>query len=107
MDSSTSSRCSSGVCRCICGGCGFGCRCVLVEVCSCCFLSGRTSDLSLVGISECREVSKSLDSRQKKVGASSYGGEGRQTGDFFPERAPRDFEFQRAVLVADDRIALV
>ena len=38
-DSSTSSRCSRGVCPpCICGRCGFGCRCGPVLVCSWLFL---------------------------------------------------------------------
>src|SRR5262245_22718300 len=54
-----------------------------------------------------REVSKRLDAGQEEVGSASYGREGRQTGDLFPDRALRDLVLQRAVMVADDRISLI
>ena len=54
-----------------------------------------------------REISKRLDAREEEVGSASHGGEGRQAGDFFADRPLRDFEFERAVLSADDRVALV
>ncbi len=57
--------------------------------------------------SDAREVSKRLDAGQEEVGAASDGGEGRQPCDLLPDRPLRDLEFQRAVLLADDRIALV
>ena len=58
-------------------------------------------------IIQCREVSKPLDAGEKEVGAASHGGEGRQAGDFFADWALGDFVFERAVLRADDRVALV
>src|SRR5580700_4104807 len=58
-------------------------------------------------IIQCREVSKRLDAREEEVGAASHGGEGRQAGDFFADRALRDFVFERAVLSANDRVAFV
>src|SRR6476646_755126 len=58
-------------------------------------------------IIQCSEVSKRLDPGEKEVGAASYGGEGRQAGDFFADWALGDFKFERAVLVADDRVAFV
>ena len=54
-----------------------------------------------------REVSKRLDAREEEVGAASHGGEGRQAGDFFADRALGDFVFERAVLSANDRVAFV
>ena len=42
-------------------------------------------------IIQCREVSKRLDAREEEVGAASHGGEGRQSGDFFADRAFGDF----------------
>src|SRR5947209_19395315 len=65
---------------------------------------------ALIGSSPCcytREVAKGPLARQEEVGAASYGGEGRQPFDHFPDRPLRDFEFQRAVVGADDRIAFV
>src|SRR6478609_996006 len=58
-------------------------------------------------IIQCSEVSKRLDPGEKEVGAASYGGEGRQAGDFFADWALGDFVFERAVLIADDRVAFV
>jgi hypothetical protein len=54
-----------------------------------------------------REVAERLDAGEEEVGAPPDGGEGRQPGDPPPDRALRDLEFQGAVLVADDRVALV
>ena len=56
---------------------------------------------------QCREVSKRLDAREEEVGAASHSGEGRQAGDCFADRTLWDFEFERAVLSADDRVAFV
>src|SRR4029077_6304730 len=44
---------------------------------------------------------------QEKIRAASDRREGRQTGDPLADRTPRDFEFQRAVLMADDRVAFI
>src|SRR5262245_18203846 len=54
-----------------------------------------------------REVAKRLESREEKVRASSHRSERRQAGNLFPNRALRDLVLQRAVMIADDRIALV
>ena len=58
-------------------------------------------------VGKCREISKRLDAGEEKVSAASHGGEGRQAGDLFADRTLGDFEFERAVLMADDRVALV
>src|SRR5262249_23929997 len=51
---------------------------------------------------QCRKVSKGLDAGEKKVGAASDRGEGRQTDNLLADRTFGDFEFQRPVLVTDD-----
>ena len=56
---------------------------------------------------QCREVLKSLDAGEEEVGAASHSREGRQASNFFADRTLGDFVFERAVLCADDRIALV
>jgi hypothetical protein len=48
-----------------------------------------------------------FDTGQEKVGATPHGSEGRQSGDFFSDWTLRDLKFECAVLVADDRIALI
>jgi hypothetical protein len=55
----------------------------------------------------CCDVSKRLEARHKKVGPTSDGREGWQTGDFLSDGALRDFVFERAILGADDRVAFV
>lgn len=52
-------------------------------------------------MSRCRKAG------QEKICAASHRREGRQPEDLFPDRALRDFVFQRAVLMADDRVAFV
>ena len=54
-----------------------------------------------------RQVPQRLESGQEEVGAAPHGGERRQALDLFPDRPLRDREVERAVLRADDRIALV
>src|SRR6202040_846297 len=66
----------------------------------------ETYSLSM-DIIQCREVSKGLDTREEEVGAAPHGGEGGQTGDFLSDRAFGDFVFERAILVADYRVAFV
>src|SRR6516165_3691619 len=56
---------------------------------------------------QCREVAKRFDTRQEEVGATSYSGEGWQSGDFLADRTLGNFEFKCTVLIADDRIAFV
>src|SRR6266516_6425224 len=103
-----SSRCSGDVYpACICEGCGFGCKCVLVVVCSLLSSYLVRSDLSSAHVGECREVSKRLDAGQQEVRATSHGGEGWQAVDFLADRPLGNIEFERAVLSADDRVAFV
>src|SRR6202040_4071526 len=66
----------------------------------------ETYSLSM-DIIQCREVSKGLDAREEEVGAAPHGGEGGQAGDFLSDRALGDFVFERAILVADYRVALI
>src|SRR2546430_2187961 len=56
---------------------------------------------------QCRKVSKGLDAGEEKVRSASDRGEGRQTDNFLADRTLGDFEFQRAVLVSDDRVAFI
>ena len=66
----------------------------------------ETNSVSM-DIIQCREISKRLDAGEEEVGAASHGGECRQARDFFADRALGNFVFERAVLVADDRVAFV
>src|SRR5438105_13055314 len=52
-------------------------------------------------------MAKGLDAGEEEVGAAPYRGERRQPFDYFPDRPLRDFELQRPVLRADERITLV
>src|SRR4029077_11835291 len=54
-----------------------------------------------------RKVSKRLEAREEKIGAAFQRGEGRQAGDFLPDRTHRNFEFERPVLSTDDWVVLV
>src|SRR5690242_8446357 len=54
-----------------------------------------------------RKVSKRLEAREEKIGAAFQSGEGRQAGDFLPDRTLRNFKFERAVLSTDDWVVLV
>ena len=54
-----------------------------------------------------RKVSKRLEAREEKIGAAFQRGEGRQAGDFLPDRTHRNFEFERPVLSTDDWVMLV
>ena len=58
-------------------------------------------------IAEGREIPKRFEAREKEVGAALHGREGRQAGDLFANRSFGNLDFERAVLRADDRIALV
>src|SRR6476660_8243733 len=60
----------------------------------------------LTAIKRCK-VSKRLEARKEKIGAALQGGEGRQAGDFLPDRTHRNFEFERPVLSTDDWVMLV
>ena len=61
----------------------------------------------MAGVAKRREISKRLDAWKEEVGAAPHGGECRQAGDFFADWTLRDFEFERAVVIADDRVAFV
>src|SRR6202048_956722 len=63
--------------------------------------------LGWAGIAERREISKCLDTRKEEVGAAPHGGECWKAGDLFADWAFWHFEFERAVLVADDWVALI
>src|SRR5262245_47327728 len=54
-----------------------------------------------------REVTERPDAREKEVGAAFHRGKGRQTGDLLADRSLGNLEFERAVMCADDWIALV
>src|SRR5262249_24308180 len=58
-------------------------------------------------IGQRREISQRLEPREKEVGTAADGGERRQSNDLLSHRTLGDLELQRAVLGADDRIALV
>src|SRR6266536_2282545 len=58
-------------------------------------------------IIQCSEVSKRLDTRKEEVSATFHRGECWKAGNLFADWAFRDFEFERAVLVADNRVALI
>ena len=60
-----------------------------------------------MGIAEGREIPKRFEAREKEVSAAFHCSEGRQAGDFLADGSFRNFELERAVLRADDRIALV
>ena len=74
---------------------------------SCFVLSYLTCSARLIELAECGEISQRLEAGQEKVGAAPHGRECRQAGDLLADRPLRDLVFQRAVLVADDRVALV
>src|ERR1700751_3927113 len=59
------------------------------------------------GIGERREVSERLDAGEKEVSPGCYGGEGRQAGDLSADGTFGDFEFEGAVVGADDRVTFV
>ena len=58
-------------------------------------------------IIQIREVSKRFKARKKKLRATSHDGEGRQTDKFLADRTLGNLVFERAVLRADDRVALI
>src|SRR5262245_39726428 len=63
--------------------------------------------LSVRSIGQCREISKRLEPREEEVGTAPDGGERWQSDDLLSHWTFGDLELQRAVLGADDRIALV
>src|SRR5262252_1207221 len=63
--------------------------------------------LLLCGTAERRQIPERLETGQEKVGSAFHGRKRRQTGDLFPDRALRNLVFERAVLISDDRVALV
>src|SRR5271167_4868255 len=60
-----------------------------------------------VGIAQRCEPAQSLEAGQEKVSAAAHRSEGGQACVFFADWSLRDFELQSAVLIADERIALV
>ncbi len=54
-----------------------------------------------------REVSKRLDARKEKVGAASHGRESWQAGYFLADWTLGNLVFERAVLVANERVSFV
>src|SRR5713101_8111046 len=86
----------------MCAARGSDCRFVAVGSCSCVYLP-----FGSVGITKGCEIPKRFEAREKDVSAALYCGEGRQTGDFLADGTLGNFIFERAVLRADDRIALV
>jgi hypothetical protein len=60
-----------------------------------------------VGIAEGCEVPKRFEAREKEVSAAFHCSKGRQAGDFLADGSFGYLELERAVLCADDRIALV
>jgi hypothetical protein len=60
-----------------------------------------------LGVIKGREVAKRFDAGKKEVGAASDCGEGWYPSDSLADRPLWNLEFERAVLCADDRIALV
>ena len=54
-----------------------------------------------------REIPKRFETREKKISAAFHCSEGRQAGDFLADGPFGNLELERAVLRADDRIALV
>src|SRR3954465_5113466 len=74
---------------------------------------GRRRDLScewsfpLLGAAGYRQAPQRLNAGQEKIRAASHRREGGQAGDLLADRALRDFVFQSAVMMADERIAFV
>src|SRR4029453_11779828 len=62
----------------------------------------RSRDVTLAG-----QVAERLEPGQEEVPSAPDGRERRDPGDPLPDRPFRDLEFERTVLRADDRIALV
>ncbi len=84
-----------GVC---CAERGSGCRCAAAV--------GMVMRSSY-SLAERHEVAQRVDAGQEEVGAAADGGEGRQPLMLLADRPLGDREVERAVLSADDRVALV
>src|SRR5262245_49973766 len=63
--------------------------------------------LLLCGTAERRQVSQCLQSGKKEVGTALHRREGRQSFDRLADRSLGNLVFERAVLISDDRVALV
>src|SRR4029079_5167565 len=86
---------------------GSDCRSVRA-ICSWSFPSvQKFTGRGLDGVSACREPSKRFDPRKEKVSPTPDSRECRQTRDLFSDWTLGDFEFERAVVIADDGITLI
>ena len=93
-----------------CGVCGSGCKCVAAErvpMTDSFLVAFLTDSYCLAVRSPATRGIEGSYTRQEEVSAASNGGESRQARDFLANGPLRDRHVKRAILGAEERIALV